>query len=79
VEPSAAGQELQQCKQRMLVGRRIIGTLKPGASTEDTYPVSWYYEMTRPGSYTVRLQREVPESIGAEKAWSNEVTLVLSK
>jgi hypothetical protein len=70
MELSAAGPELQQCKQCMLVGRRIIVTLKPRASTEDTYPVSCYYEMKSPGSYAVELQRELPESLGVNKAGS---------
>jgi hypothetical protein len=70
MELSAAGRELQQCKQCMLLGRRIIVTLKPGVSTGDTYPVSCYYEMKSPGSYAVKLQRELPESLGVNKAWS---------
>ena len=74
-----AGRDLAQCKHRMLLGRRIIVTLHPGESTQDTYPITWYYDLSLPGSYNVKLQRELPQAAGGEIITSNEVTLVVSR
>ena len=79
VELTAAGMELTRCKQRLLLGRWIEVTLKPGESTEESYPVELYYELQRPGVYAVRLSREVPSSAGGGVVKSNEVTLILGK
>lgn len=76
---TAAGSELSWCKQRVLMGRWIEVTLKPGESTEEAYPVELYYKLARPASYTVRLSREVPRLAGVGVAQSNEVTMVLAK
>ena len=78
-EFTEAGRELSQCRHRMLLGRRIIVTLRSGESTEDVYPLSWYYDLKRPGSYSVKLQREVPQGGGGGMVSSNEVTVVLAK
>lgn len=74
-----AGRELAECKHRMLLGRRIIVTLHPEESTQDTYPLTWYYDLSRSGSYTVKLQREVPQAVGGGIISSNEVTLVVAR
>jgi hypothetical protein len=79
VELTAAGIELMRCKQRLLLGRWIEVTLKPGEFTEESYPVELYYELKRPGTYAVRLSREVPPSAGGGVAKSNEVTMILAK
>jgi len=76
---TAAGIELTRCKQRLLLGRWIEVTLKPGESTEESYPVELYYELQRPGAYAMRLSREVPQSAGGGVAKSNEVTMILAK
>lgn len=74
-----AGRDLAECKHRMLLGRRIIVTLHPEESTQDTYPLTWYYDLRRSGSYTVKLQREAPRAAGGGIISSNEVTLVVAR
>lgn len=74
-----AGRELAECKHRMLLGRRIIVTLHPEESTQDTYPLTWYYDLSRSGSYTVKLQREAPQAASGGIISSNEVTLVVAR
>jgi len=73
------GEELRGCHKRTLQGRRILITLKPGESAEDTYPVDLYYRLDRAGTYTVQLSRELPKSVGGGVVRSNVVTLVLDK
>ena len=73
-----AGAELSRCQRRLILGRRILVTLKPGESTEESYPIDLYYGLARPGSYTVRLTREVtsqPKHISR----SNEIVLNLAR
>ena len=72
-----AGRDLAECKHRLLLGRRIIVTLHPGETTQDTYPLTGYYDLSLAGSYKVKLQREMPQSAGGGIISSNEVTLVV--
>jgi hypothetical protein len=73
------GEELRDCQKRTLQGRRIVVTLNPGESAEDTYPVDLYYRLERTGTYTVQLSRELPKSAGGGLVRSNLVTLVLDR
>jgi hypothetical protein len=73
------GEELHDCQKRTLQGRRIVITLKPGESAEDTYPVDLYYRFDRAGTYTVKLSRELPKNAGGGVVRSNVVTLVLDR
>lgn len=74
---TAAGAELSRCQRRLILGRRILVTLKPGESTEESYPIDLYYGLPRPGSYTVQLTREVP-SQPKHVSRSNEIVLNLT-
>ena len=69
-----AGAELSRCQRRLVLGRRILVTLKPGESTEESYPIDLYYGLARPGSYIVQLTREVP-SQPKHISRSNEIVL----
>jgi len=75
---TAAGAELSRCQQHLILGRRILVTLKPGESTEESYPIDLYYGLARPGSYTVQLTREVP-SQPKHISRSNEIVLNLAR
>jgi hypothetical protein len=59
------------------MGRRILVNLKPGDSTDESYPIDLYYDLVRPGSYTVQLIREVPTQ-PKHLSRSNEVVLNLA-
>lgn len=74
---TAAGVELSHCENRLVLGRWIQVTLKPGESTEETYPIDLYYRLARPGTYTVQLTREVL-SQPKRLIRSNEVVLNLA-
>jgi hypothetical protein len=71
-----AGAELSRCQKHLILGRRILVTLKPGDSTDESYPIDLYYGLVRPGSYTVQLTREVPAQPD-HISQSNEIVLNL--
>lgn len=73
-----AGAELSNCASRLATGRWIRVILKPGESTDETYPVDLYYGLARPGIYRVQLSRELPSQLGGV-AKSNEVFLNLAE
>jgi len=73
-----AGAELSRCGNRLMPGRWIRVTLKPGESTDETYPIDLYYGLTRPGAYTVQLSREFPSQPN-HVVRSNEVLLKLAE
>jgi len=75
---SQTGAELSRCQQRLIVGRRILVTLKPGESTEESYPIDLYYSLPRAGTFTVQLTREVPAQPKLV-ARSNEIVLNLAR
>jgi len=47
-----------------------MGTWKPHETAQDTIEVSYFYDLRRPGEYSVQVQREFPE-IGTEPLKSN--------
>jgi hypothetical protein len=57
-----------------IMGRNIIGTLKPRETAQDTIEVSYFYDLRRPGEYSVQVQREFPE-VGKEPIKSNRLEL----
>jgi hypothetical protein len=71
-----AGAELSNCANRLATGRWIRVVLKPGESTDETYPIDLYYGLSRPGVYKVQLSRELHSQPG-RVARSNEVLLNL--
>jgi len=73
-----AAVELSRCQQRLTMGRWIQVTLKPGESTDESYPVDLYYALPRPGTYSVQLTREVP-SHPKQISRSNEIILKLAQ
>ena len=75
---TSAGAELSKCASRLATGRWIRVVLKPGESTDDTYPVDLYYGLSRPGVYRVQLSRDLPSQPG-RVARSNEVLLNLAE
>lgn len=77
VELTSLGRELQGCEKRLVMGRRIIVTLRPGESTEDAYPLDLYYEIVKPGRYRLRLNRHVPREAGGGMVKSNEVSFAV--
>lgn len=63
-------------KSGLLTGHVVWTTLKPGGTLVETIDVGKYYEMTRPGSYEVVVQKPDPETKGMVKSNSIEVTVM---
>ena len=78
VPSTPAGAELSKCSGRVATGRWIRILLQPGESTEESYPISLYYALSRPGVYSVRLFRELSSQPGRVTR-SNEVQLKLAQ
>jgi hypothetical protein len=59
--------------------RNILVTLKPGASYANEMYVSFYYDLRRPGTYTVQVFRHLPSEISKDDIPSNTATLVVTE
>jgi hypothetical protein len=50
---------------------------KPGDRWQEMLPVYRFYEMSRPGTYTIQVERRLPEELGAGTVKSNIVTITV--
>ena len=80
--PVPETEHLRQMKEGLrsglpIMGRNIMGTLKPHERAQDTIEVSYFYNLSRPGEYSVQVQREFPE-IGKEPLKSNRLELAIT-
>jgi len=58
---------------------RLFGkVLQPQESLRETVTISEYYDMSKPGTYTIRLQREIPEQVGKGVVKSNAVSVKIT-
>jgi hypothetical protein len=60
-----------------IMGRNIMGTWKPREGAQDRIEVSYFYDLSRAGQYSVQVQREFPE-IGKEPWKSNRLELAIT-
>jgi hypothetical protein len=60
-----------------IMARNIMGALKPHERAQDTIEVSYFYDLSRPGEYSLQVQREFPE-IGKEPLTSNRLELAIT-
>jgi len=58
-------------------GKKHHGALKLLERAQDTIEVSHFYDLSRPGEYSVQVQREFPE-IGKEPLTSNRLELAIT-
>jgi hypothetical protein len=62
-------------------GRRwrhgLISEIEPGVSWKEQLFLSEYYDMSRPGKYTIQLQRKLPEELGKGTVKSNIITITV--
>src|ERR1017187_7875845 len=61
--PVPETEHLRQMKEGLrsglpIMGRNIMGTLKPHERAQDTIEVSYFYDLSRQGEYSVQVQRE---------------------
>jgi hypothetical protein len=77
--PVPESEQLRQFKQntkngQSVTGRNILGTLKPHETAQDTIEVSSFYDLSRPGEYSIQVQRQFPE-VGKGYVKSNRLKL----
>jgi hypothetical protein len=60
-----------------IMGKNIMGTLKPIERAQDTIGVSYFYDLSRAGEYSVQVPGEFPE-IGKEPLQSNRLELAIT-
>jgi hypothetical protein len=60
-----------------IMGRNIMGTLKPHETAQEMIEVSYFYDLRRPGEYSVQVQREFPK-IGKELLKSNRLEFAIT-
>jgi hypothetical protein len=71
-------EELRQydcSKPSVVTEREIWFTLKPKESKIEELNIGHYWDVTKPGKYTVRALRTLPEELGGGTASSNTVTV----
>lgn len=49
----------------------------PGESWKEQLTITHYYEMSRPGKYTIQLERKLPEELGVGTVKSNTITITV--
>jgi hypothetical protein len=60
---------------RGLIGRNIIEVLKPGQSFTERIEMDGIVDMSRPGTYSIKLSPHVPKDYGAEIPISNTILI----
>jgi hypothetical protein len=78
--PVPETEHLRQMKEKSgvrITGRNIMGSLKPHDTAQDTIEVSYFYDLSRTGEYSVQVQREFPE-VGKEPVKSNRLELAIT-
>lgn len=63
------------CSKPMVVGRVIWFTLKPKESKMEELNIGQYWDVAKPGKYTVRVLRTLPKELGGGSVSSNTVTI----
>jgi hypothetical protein len=58
-------------------GGGLLLEYKPGDSWKEQVTITRYYEMGRPGKYTVQLERKLPEELGVGTVKSNTITITV--
>jgi len=64
-------------------GRRILSglndELKPHETVKHTIEVSEYWDMSRPGKYTIQVERRLPEELGKGSVKSNTIAVTVTE
>jgi hypothetical protein len=58
-------------------GSGILNQYKPGDSWKEELTITLYYEMSRPGKYTIQVERKLPEELGVGTVKSNTITITV--
>jgi hypothetical protein len=62
-------------------GSRLARTLKPGESFVDQVTVTRFYDLSRPGEYTISVSRPMPprQNLGKGSVKSNAITVKVTQ
>ncbi len=60
-------------------GHGVSAKLKSGASWQELLDIRRYFDMGRPGKYTISVQRKLPEELGVGVVKSNTITVTVTK
>jgi len=58
-------------------GSGMLFQYKPGESWKEELMVTLYYEMSRPGKYTIQVERKLPKELGIGTVKSNIITITI--
>lgn len=58
-------------------GHGLISHFKTGESWHEQLYISKFYDMSRPGTYTIQLERQRPEELGVGTVISNTITITV--
>ena len=61
----------------IIVSRNIIGTLRPNEKAQDVIEVQMFYDLSRPGEYSIQIQRTFPD-VAKDPIKSNRLTLTIT-
>jgi|HubBroStandDraft_2_1064218.scaffolds.fasta_scaffold48917_1 hypothetical protein len=77
--------EVEACRNsgKAVCGRKILlhgvmSRFRPGESWQETLLIAKYYDMSRPGKYTIQLERKLPEELGTYTVKLNPITVTLT-
>lgn len=67
----------KELKQGHARTRNVLITLKPQETCQDTIEVSYFYDLERPGQYTVQVERDMPPELGKGIVESNTIRVTV--
>jgi len=62
----------------VMIFRLTSEVLKPGESATEVVVISEFYDLTRPGLFTIQVERRVPEQLGHGVVKSNTVSVTIT-
>jgi len=84
-EVRKARAEMDACRNsgNSLCGRKIllhgvVNQFKPGESWKERLLITKYYDMGRPGRYTIQLERKLPEELGKGTVKPNSIAVTVT-
>jgi hypothetical protein len=84
-EVRKARAEMDACRNsgQAVGGRKILlhgmSQFRPGESWQETLLITKHYDMSRPGKFTIRLERKLPEELGKGTVKSNPITVTVTE
>jgi len=58
-------------------GHGVIAPVKTGVSWKEQLRISDFYDLSRPGTYTIQVERKLPEELGTGTVTSNTITITV--